>query len=225
MAAPDRQLSRVERAARVRELLASGMTTQEIAAAWGLAPTTIRSLIHDPTGGKQRARRKRYQQPCSSCGRRLDGSNGFKPRVGSTGLCSECERKVVWTRAKIIAAFWLFAAKYGRQPTVLDASPALARQHYQRRASGANRERLLEQAEAFHRDGILPSQHTVLVRFGGWTSALLAAGFDRNHRARASKRNARPEREGSSGRTLLRDCGNPDDDRTPRIGLPSESPD
>lgn len=226
MAAPDRQLSRVERAARVRALLASGMTTREIAAAWGLAPTSIRALVSDPTGEKQLARRERYRRPCASCGRLLSGADGPTPREGRSGLCIKCVASVVWTRPKIIAAFWLFAAKYSRPPTVYDADPALARQAaYQRRASAARQKRLLEQAEAFHRDGLLPSATTVYDRFGGWTAALLAAGFDRNRRGRPSKRNVRPEREGSSGRTLLRDCGNPDDDRTPSIGLPSESPD
>lgn len=92
----------------------------------GIGVSGIRNLLYDPDGSKQKARRKRYQGSCQTCGSATDGSNG---KGSAPGLCEPCyiadrAANAMWTREGIIAAVQRWARQHGRPPTVDDWRPA-----------------------------------------------------------------------------------------------------
>lgn len=71
-------------AARLRD---QGLTPREIADRVGLSPSTVRSLLDDPRGMKERARKARNGGTCEVCGGLTDGSNG---RAKAPKRCVKC---------------------------------------------------------------------------------------------------------------------------------------
>lgn len=74
-------------AARLRD---QGLLIREIADRLGLACSTVWSLLNDPDGLKERARRARYGGTCEVCGGQTDGSNGA---AKAPKRCLKCATK------------------------------------------------------------------------------------------------------------------------------------
>jgi len=85
-------LSRAERVALVRRTMDENplMNGKEVAALLGVGYSTMRALLCDPDGSKQRRRRERYRRPCPGCGALMDGSSGYS---GGPRLCIACSRR------------------------------------------------------------------------------------------------------------------------------------
>lgn len=103
----------------VQNLHSDGMNGTQIANALGYSRSYIASIINDPTGEKNRERRKRYQKPCPQCGTLMDGSNGLGPDAPK--LCQRCSTQAAkdnryWTRERIIESIQRYAALYGQPP-------------------------------------------------------------------------------------------------------------
>jgi hypothetical protein len=79
----------------------------------------------------------------------------------------------------VAAALRVWQEKYGRQPTVMDFSPALALDAA-RRVKKDRRARYLEAAERYRADACWPSATTILSVFGTFGAALDAAGMRPN---------------------------------------------
>lgn len=145
-------MTRSQKVGEINRLRALQWTHAEIAAHLGLSRSTIRNLINDPDGSKQRARRKRYQGHCETCGALTDGSNG---RAAAPRFCAQCapDAHRVWTREKLIAKIRQFALEHGRPPHSAEWRGP--------RSSG------------------YPSSVTVQYVFGSWANGIEAAGFPR----------------------------------------------
>lgn len=90
-------------------------------------------------------------------------------RVDHLQLVTDYEHRLIhgmYTADDLIAAMWGFEAKYGRQPEASDWDATKAR------ANGKP-----ERAERYYRDG-WPHVTTAIARFGSWSKALKAAGFE-----------------------------------------------
>jgi transposase len=114
--------TRAERLATIRRLLDRGMTHREIADYLGISRSAVRSILNDPDGGKQRARRTRYQGRCGRCGTPTDGSNG---RAAAPTICATCDlerrhEEKTWTAEAVIEAIQRWAAEHGRPPRSTD---------------------------------------------------------------------------------------------------------
>jgi len=110
---------RAQRARAAAELRAEGLTAREIAERLAVSPNYAHSLLSDPDGAKDRARKDSYRKPCPNCGRLMTGSNGNGPDAPS--LCRECAKpERYWTRDRIIDAVQRFARIHGRPPVVDD---------------------------------------------------------------------------------------------------------
>jgi hypothetical protein len=68
--------TRKELVVQVAGLRADGLTYTQIGERLDRKPGSIRNLMSDPSGSKQRARRARYQGTCVDCGGPTDGANG-----------------------------------------------------------------------------------------------------------------------------------------------------
>jgi hypothetical protein len=71
------RITRAQRLQQINDLRARGLTYQQIAAELGIAPRSVRNIVSDPDGAKQRGRKARYQGVCVECGGPTDGSNGL----------------------------------------------------------------------------------------------------------------------------------------------------
>lgn len=181
---------RLRRAEQVRELRdVGGLKWAAIAVALGISTSYARQLYVDPQGAADRARKDSYRQPCPSCGRLMDGSNG---RRGGPTLCSTCRSidihdSRLWTREQVIAAFLKFHRVVGRAPSASDI--------YGLTASWRHRwslERLAELESIAALDIRLPTICTVRREFGSWAAAVEASGLPRLPRGHRSHR-ARPK--------------------------------
>ena len=109
-------MSRQEKVATIKRLRARGLTVPQIGEQLRLRPGTVRGLLSDPDGSKQRHRRLRYQGTCRICGGPTDGSNG---RAAAPEFCRFCFPKEhrIWTRETIIAAIQQWTEEHGQPPT------------------------------------------------------------------------------------------------------------
>lgn len=73
--------------ARCQELRGRGLLYREIAAATGLAYSTVSEYIRDPSGGRVAARKESYRGTCSECGAWTFGGNG---RAAAPSVCAAC---------------------------------------------------------------------------------------------------------------------------------------
>lgn len=110
--------SRVETYAEVKRLSDEGRTNKYICITLGLSASSLRNIINDPEGSKQKARRERYRGTCQECGRKTDGSSGYN----APKLCVHCsgEKHKIWTREKIVTAIQEWAKEHGRPPRASD---------------------------------------------------------------------------------------------------------
>lgn len=159
-------------------------TRKQVAEHLGMNPATVRNLLNDPDGSKQRERRKRYQGVCGACGAPTDGSSGRAKAPARCAACSAAEQHHdrYWTQATIIAAFQAFNRKMGRPPTTPDVmgSPSI-----RARVSAA---RVAEIREAKESGVRMPHPWVVQREFGSWNQALRVAGFEPNAVGRPAHR-------------------------------------
>lgn len=155
------------------------LSGRQQAAVLGISYSAMRNVLNDPDGSKQATRRERYVGECVDCGRetRSDGTSRSSPR------CPECAAidARTWTVESIIGAISEFAERYGHAPTVVDFSPAHARQ-VAGKVSAAKRQRYLDAAERFEHDRCWPAAATVVERFGSFAAGIAAAGEAANPR-------------------------------------------
>ncbi len=138
-----------------RTLRATGLTQVEVARQLGVSRSTV-AVWEDPDNlAKQRERRKRYQRPCPSCGKLMDGSGGYKT---VPSLCTACFHRMQhnerrWTQEAIVGAIKGWAELYGRRPW--------------------SSEWLVSPGPDW------PCAATVIAECGSWANAVEAAGFER----------------------------------------------
>jgi hypothetical protein len=159
-------VTRAERVTEVRSFLAQGLNAAAIAKRLGLSRSYVTSLISDPEGVIEDARRQRSAGKCMDCGGPTR-NGGARAKPSRCAACARAQqvRNRHWTREEIIAAFREFHERMGYPPTVTDASEAHARQ------SGQPGRAL--------RHGIkLPRASFVSREFGSWGAAVKAAGFE-----------------------------------------------
>jgi hypothetical protein len=139
-----------------------GHATREIAVELGLAVSTVNIYRADPTGERQRERRRRYRGECRGCGRPTSGSGG---RKRAPEWCRRCagERRRVWTEQRVLDAIRDWVKLTGTPPGVADWSPAHARARH--RGSAGYRSQ----------PGRWPSASVVAARFGSFRRAVEAA--------------------------------------------------
>lgn len=165
-------MNRELRLAQVTALLDEGMTLREVAAELGIAVSSVRNVLNDPDGSKQRARRARYRGICIDCGAATDGSNGYGKASQRCGSCrrvyegSEEARlaKTIWTRDLILARIREWAEIHGEPPRLGDW--------------GTRPDRYPAEHERFlAADGYWPWFSQVYRQFDSMAAACEAAGF------------------------------------------------
>lgn len=174
----------VDRAERLRQVqagVAAGLTQRQIADMLGVSHSAIRSVLNDPDGSKQRARREGYVGECVDCGGETRSNGTSTP----SSRCPSCAKAAMfrWTHESVIEAIRAFADRYGRAPTVCDFSPANARQTMAKIKSSGRKRRYAEMIERFQTDGCWPAAASVVDLFGSFGEALIAAGFETNPRS------------------------------------------
>jgi transposase len=161
---PGGRYTRAERVRQIKRLEQRGQATREIATELGLAVSTVNIYRADPTGERQRERRRRYRGECRGCGRPTSGSGG---RKRAPEWCRRCagQRRQVWTGQRVLDAIRDWAELTGAPPGVADWSPA----HARARDPGSARYR--------SQPGRWPSASVVAARFGSFRRAVEGAGL------------------------------------------------
>lgn len=160
-----RTLAREARALRQKE-----MTGEEIAKHLGISRSYAFSLIHDPTGSKEKARKKSYAGICLDCGRMTDGSNGKKKAPKYCYRCAPVhagKRRTTWTKEVILQRAKDWNDIYGRPPRVVDWHRT------------TNRTKGMADADKW------PWFTDVCRKFGSWGNMLEEAGFQRRRPPRS----------------------------------------
>lgn len=147
----DRRRALVHEARRLRDL---GLLQREICERMGLRRSTVSDLLSDPWREKANRRRLSYGGTCENCGTPTDGSRG--PSEAPPTLCADCYSQpglnVEWTPERIVGAIKRYSDEHGRQPV--------------------SNEWLIDRPE------YAPPVSTVINRFGSWSAAIKAAGFE-----------------------------------------------
>jgi hypothetical protein len=151
-----------------------GLSIAQIADRLGRSPATVKAYFYDPTGGKARAVKGRYQGVCRGCGVYTQSRNG---KGDAHAYCKACHPGAIqrrWTRERVISAMLKWRECYGRLPSSYDWSRTHAR-----RRGGEALTRL--------REGDWPSASVVTSVMGSWAAARSQAELDgnRNRRGRA----------------------------------------
>jgi len=116
------QAARLERYALVKGMRESGLSVRDVSLSLGVSETSVRGLLQDPDGSKQKERRKRYMGVCLDCGRPTSGSGGYGK---APKRCSSCRWELqrmerVWTQERVVAAIRRWERENGRQPVAGD---------------------------------------------------------------------------------------------------------
>lgn len=156
-----------------RALRKTEMTGTEIAKRLGISRSYAFSLIHDPTGSKEKARKKSYAGVCADCGQPTDGSNGRKK---APKYCYHCapkyaaQKRIKWTKEIILQRARDWNDIYGSPPRASDWHRT------------TNRTRGMVDA------GEWPWFTDVCRKFGSWGNMLEEAGFQRRRPPRSGKK-------------------------------------
>lgn len=171
---------RLDLAAEARELREAGFLIQEVADMLGISRSYASSLLLDPDGSKDRARKRSYGGTCEECGARTDGANG---RARAPKRCAACAAVAshearFWTRERIVEVFQEFARLFDRAPSVTDVrsfsnTPTIARKLSEARLVEVDDVTIVLAAHGLY----LPLPSVVAREWGTWTNALAAAGL------------------------------------------------
>lgn len=133
-----------------------GLTLQEYADLLDIKFGTLRAVVYDPDGSKQKKTRKNYEGTCALCGAVTKSDGTSQP----SSFCTSCahENQKIWTQEAVIDAIQRFAALNGRPPTALEWMHANPIENY---PSCSN---------CHTREG---------APFAKWADAIEAAGFPR----------------------------------------------
>jgi hypothetical protein len=131
----------------------------EVAARLGVHQTTVYEWLADPDGSKRRARRRRYGGTCVDCGAPTEGSGGYGKAPKRCQPCATAHQKATapWSREVILAAFRTWIDEHGAPPTSTEWM------------SGPGH----------------PTTNTVVSKFGSWSAALRAVGYEARFSGRA----------------------------------------
>lgn len=138
----------------IRSLQEQGMTHRQISEQTGMAGSTIRNLINDPDGAKQRARREGYYRRCR-CGAKVHWET-------AGDLCKACYLKDKHEKAcqRVINCFRRYYNLTGEAPCAADylghREPYRGRKRYD----------------------WMPWASDVLLLFGTWNNAIRATGMN-----------------------------------------------
>lgn len=161
---------RAENLARVERLRDEGLNGIEIADRTGLSRSYVYSMLSDPDGSQEAARKRQYYGTCVDC--------GAETAYGVGGPCERCapcsaRHKAKWDADAIVAAIRLWAETYGGPPKSADWDVATLRD----RGDTA--------AVSRYVGGEWPPANTVQRYFESWNAAITAAGFTpRRHHGR-----------------------------------------
>lgn len=158
---------RGRRASTAQSLKEFGYSALEISKQMDLSRSYISSLLTDPDGTKDAARKKSYSGICKVCGGPTSGSNG---RSRAPSQCAKCiQHPKFWTRDLILRKIHEWADIHDGGPPIatdwlrkVEGSPGQYVTGY--RAWGERR---------------WPSVGAVQREFGSWSNAIEAAGFSR----------------------------------------------
>jgi len=98
------------------------LTIADIAQRLGRTQATVKAYLHDPTGEKARAVKRRYQGVCQRCGAPTQARNG---KHDAYTFCKACHPGAIarkWTRDQIREAMRAWQQRYGTPPTSYDWS-------------------------------------------------------------------------------------------------------
>jgi DNA-binding CsgD family transcriptional regulator len=139
------------------ELRAQGFAGTRIAERLGISRSRAYELLSDPTGEKNRERKRRYDLVCVDCGGRVDGTTPSKMLDRAEPVCGICApaHYAVWTCEAILCAINEWAEEHGGIPPAACEwmAPAVKRGPY-------------------------PSVNHVRNRFGSWNAGIIAAGLE-----------------------------------------------
>ena len=159
MGAVDRVQERRRAAALARHFRdEEGLSIAEVARHLGRAEATIKAYLYDPTGGKARAVKSRYQGVCRACGAPTAARNG---KGDAYEYCKRCHPGAIAarrTRAWVRDAMRAWREIYGCAPSSTDWSRTHAR------TRGGEALRRLQ-------DGDWPAPSTVIDLNGTWAGA------------------------------------------------------
>jgi hypothetical protein len=156
--------AREEKAATVRALREEGLPWREIGERLGIALSYAHGLYTDPTGERDRERKRRYERPCVDCGKTIN-PNGIAEDVVR---CRDCwiAHGQAQTRQWVIDSVAEWVRLFGAPPAATDWNLAHAR------AIGAKWK--VSRAESTGRRW--PPPQTVINHFGSWNGMLRELG-------------------------------------------------
>lgn len=163
-------MTRAERAAEAARLRAEGLLIREVAERMGVSLSYAHSLLKDPDGSADRARKDSYADPCVECGAKTSGSNGHieKPRCVKCAARAAGAAKTVWTREAVIAAMRAWHAEFGEAPSVNCWGMAAYT------VGDEERQAVYRERNAA---GLIPHAQSVIRLFGTWNAGVVAAGL------------------------------------------------
>lgn len=178
-------LPRPERLRQIRAALNRGLSQREVAAELGVSRSTVKNILYDPEGTKQRARRRSYGGFCLDCGAATmsDGTSNPSPRCGP--CAGAAFHPKVWTREAVIDAIQRSAAANGRPPTASEWIASDPINGYPPRSS------------------VYRSKTKSSAPFAKWSEALAAAGFPGSYPGRRTYKEVRTMSQERSGYVIL----------------------
>ena len=142
---------RMRCAAIAARLQREGLTSRAIAAQMGVAPSTVRGWLSDPSGTRARTRKASYRGRCRRCGADTSANAPGRPRSTCPACRAELSRR--WTRELIEQRVHQWHSRYDEWPRASDWHSTRARE---------------KGGEALRRwaEGIWPPASTVTRHFG-----------------------------------------------------------
>jgi hypothetical protein len=137
---------------------AEGLSIAQIAARLGRAPATVKGYFYDPSGGKARAVKARYQGVCRGCGAPTQPRNGKGDAYEYCRACHPGAAAPSLTREAVRQAMRSWRSLYGEPPSSYDWS----RTHARKRGG---------EALARLSGEVWPAPATVIDLYGTWAAA------------------------------------------------------
>lgn len=146
-------MTRLGLAIRATLLYESGLTQEQVAKRMGISRTYAASLITDPDGSKEAARKARYTNRCVDCGA-VVGRDVARCPLHAALYRIEVDQERSYTKADVAEAFQRWEEEHGDSPRQKD----------------------------WHRAKIRPTPVTVYRLYGSWAGAIVEVFGRPNHR-------------------------------------------